>query len=89
VGGSNARTGEFPWQVSFQAFTGATWVHFCGGSIISADRIATAAHCCEAVRGLNLDLRIVAGARNIGIQESTQQIKGVSRTESHPQYDDR
>ncbi|XP_065338023.1 trypsin-1-like [Cloeon dipterum] len=45
VGGSPARAGEIPWQVSIQTNIGG--FHMCGGSIISNDFIVTAAHCSE------------------------------------------
>jgi secreted trypsin-like serine protease len=44
VGGSEAVDGEIPWQVSVQTKSG---FHMCGGSIVSADWIVTAAHCSE------------------------------------------
>lgn len=41
VGGTAAREGQFPYQVSLR-WGGA---HVCGGSIVSASYIVTAAHC--------------------------------------------
>ena len=49
VGGKPAPVGAFPWQVSL----GVSWIadpfsaHFCGGSVLSAKWIVTAAHCAE------------------------------------------
>ena len=42
VGGSQAADGEVPYIASLQ-----TSSHFCGGSIISANTILTAAHCTD------------------------------------------
>lgn len=42
IGCSDAVNGQIPWQTSCQTSTG--W-HFCGGSVISANYISTAAHC--------------------------------------------
>jgi len=84
IGGSNAAAGEVPWQVSFQAWTGRGWAHFCGGSIIAADRIATAAHCCKAVEGRYT--RVLAGALNKARSESTQQSVMVRQMVSDPRY---
>ncbi|XP_029304349.1 transmembrane protease serine 2 [Cottoperca gobio] len=41
VGGTAAVNGAWPWQVSLQIYS----QHICGGSIISADWILSAAHC--------------------------------------------
>ncbi|KAK3094909.1 hypothetical protein FSP39_007763 [Pinctada imbricata] len=46
VGGSTALSHEFPWQVSLM-YGGS---HVCGGTIIDAQWVATAAHCFEDYR---------------------------------------
>lgn len=43
VGGTNAASGDWPWQVSLHV----QGTHVCGGSIITPDWIVTAAHCVE------------------------------------------
>lgn len=49
VGGNNVPEGEFvPYQVSIQYMRNGTYRHFCGGSIITPNRILTAAHCVVA-----------------------------------------
>ena len=46
VGGRPAKDGEFPWQVSLQTKNeNDTYMHFCGGTILSKYTILTAAHC--------------------------------------------
>jgi len=47
VGGTNAVLGEAPWQVGlvFKLNSGGYYPPFCGGTIVSAYHIITAAHC--------------------------------------------
>ncbi|XP_046988944.1 mite allergen Eur m 3-like [Schistocerca americana] len=45
VGGQEAISGQFPYQVSLQYTELFTRSHMCGGSIISTTRVLTAAHC--------------------------------------------
>ncbi|XP_077564662.1 trypsin-1-like [Haemaphysalis longicornis] len=63
VGGRDALPGEFPWQVSL------VWrgQQFCGGSLLSATEVITAAHC---VTNYTLkDLDVVGGANHPAISE--------------------
>ena len=47
VGGTNAGWGDVPWQVALSSSTGSNifYGHFCGGTLINADWVLTAAHC--------------------------------------------
>ena len=50
VGGRPAKDGEFPWQVSIQIKNkdgsgSGSYIHSCGGIILSENTILTAAHC--------------------------------------------
>jgi trypsin len=44
VGGTAAALGEFPFIVSVQTSSGS---HFCGGTLLNANTVLTAAHCAE------------------------------------------
>jgi len=84
IGGSNASPGEFPHQISMQLVQGGSRYHICGGSILSQNKIATAAHCCDGQSASSL--RVVAGAHDIGSNEASQQVMSVSRIVMHPSY---
>ncbi len=77
IGGTNTTINENPWQVSLQSGT----FHFCGGSILNANWILTAAHCVED----GPPSRILAGstARN-----GTGQTRTVAQVVIYPGYVD-
>ncbi|XP_053918312.1 LOW QUALITY PROTEIN: serine protease 55 [Cuculus canorus] len=58
--GRYAKTGEFPWHVSIQS----NGNHICGGTIISALWILTAAHCFEEAPP---DLTVVVGGTDLSL----------------------
>ena len=71
VGGKKAN-GPIPWQVSIQLRKGI-WKHFCGGTILDANTILSAAHCFASKNGEPLPIAhkvIVAGARDFEKQEA-------------------
>ena len=45
VGGTNAKPGAWPWQVTMDYKGYAAKPHWCGGSIIAPQWIVSAAHC--------------------------------------------
>lgn len=57
VGGQESEPGQWPWEVAL--FIDNAW--FCGGSLISASFVLTAAHCVEGATYFD----IMAGAHNI------------------------
>ncbi|KAJ5328891.1 trypsin-like cysteine/serine peptidase domain-containing protein [Penicillium brevicompactum] len=77
VGGSNAGTGEFPYQVSIQ-----TTSHKCGGSIIDKDHILTAAHCVDGLSAQKLKVR--AGSNQ---HASGGKLVKVAQITQHSEYD--
>ncbi|RPJ57999.1 MAG: serine protease [Acidobacteria bacterium] len=77
VGGREAPSGAFPWQVSL----GVSWIadpfyaHFCAGSVYSERWIVTAAHC---TTGLNpSQLVVTAGTNRLGDGATRQNVRRI------------
>ncbi len=81
VGGSAATEGAFPFMASIQDGSGFA---FCGGSVISASWVLTAAHC--VADGSANDLFVVTGRTNLADASKGQRIK-VSQVIVHPAYE--
>ncbi|XP_063091029.1 serine protease 55 isoform X2 [Cavia porcellus] len=64
IGGMEAEEGEFPWQVSIQVFN----EHMCGGTILSAWWILTAAHCLNFEEIPPKDVNVVVGTSDLTSQ---------------------
>ncbi|MFF2808269.1 serine protease [Streptomyces sp. NPDC058000] len=77
VGGKNADVRDVPWQVSLRSRGG----HICGGSIIRADAVVTAAHCTVGAPPASLSVRAGSNARGSG-----GQVVPVARVLRHPKY---
>lgn len=82
VGGSNTTIQQHPWQVSLQSLGGS---HFCGGSIIDASWILTAAHCVDGSSAGSL--RIAAGMTRRS-QSTSGQIRGIAQIIEFPGFFD-
>jgi secreted trypsin-like serine protease len=52
VGGERAPAGQFRYMVSLQGRFDGTWQHNCGGSMLDAEWVLTAAHCVEFPTGV-------------------------------------
>lgn len=79
VGGTPAETNEFPSQVSLQRFDR----HFCGGTLVKADWVLTAAHC---MSGLSpSDFKVKIGLNNLG-ETSNVETFSVRKIVVHPEY---
>lgn len=86
IGGSNASNGEFPWTVAL--INRNTESQFCGGSLIAAQWVLTAAHCFfteEQVQDtFAADVQILMGTVNI--EDGSGEIRTITRI-LHPGYD--
>ncbi|KAL5019276.1 hypothetical protein ScPMuIL_004998 [Solemya velum] len=86
VGGSTARKGSWPWQVSFQIV--APWGmpdHICGGTLISNEWILTAAHCFNIITNINR-WRVILGEYSLHYHEGTEQNFEISEVFIYPNY---
>lgn len=81
VGGGATTIAAHPWQISLQDRSGSP---FCGGSILDASWILTAAHCVEGSTAPSL--RVVAGVTRLSEARSGQ-VRGVDRVISFPGYE--
>ncbi|CAO2582722.1 Ovch2 [Lemmus lemmus] len=81
VGGSQVEKGSFPWQVSLKQ----KQKHVCGGTIISAQWVITAAHC-MANRNIALTLNVTAGEHNLSHVEPGEQTLAIETIIIHPQF---
>merc|ERR1712126_360513 len=85
VGGSDAYHGEFPHQIALLR-GGVGGSLMCGGSLVSADRVITAGHCCDGQSASRLGVRV--GSQNLYEDDEDQMDIAVTRVNNHPEYDD-
>lgn len=77
VGGVAASAGDFPFIVSLQR----SGSHFCGGTLLNANTVLTAAHCSTGVSASSVSVR--AGSLN---RSSGGTVVRVSSIAIHPSY---
>uniref|UniRef100_A0A1I8PAF0 Peptidase S1 domain-containing protein n=1 Tax=Stomoxys calcitrans TaxID=35570 RepID=A0A1I8PAF0_STOCA len=83
VGGYSVGNEEYiPYQISLQYNKDGDYRHFCGGSIISPNRILTAAHCVEGQKPDKLS--ILAGINDLGSKEGSR--SQVTAIDYHSNY---
>ena len=82
VGGTNARAGEFPWQVGLVPRGGTRT--FCGGSVINNRYVLTAAHCTAGSSPSRI--QVMLGDLRIGVSDAGERRYSVQRIIQHPQY---
>jgi secreted trypsin-like serine protease len=96
VGGRPADPGEYPWMVALVNASAAdpSDGQFCGGSLIDAEWVLTAAHCVFDWFGFMIspeDLEVVLGINNLSdgpTSGSSGQRIEVTQIIPHPDYDD-
>ncbi len=87
VGGQEADPGEWPWQVALVNKGADLYQNqFCGGTIISADWVVTAAHCVDSSAPNDLD--VVAGVHDLSNPEPNFQRRTLSQIIVHPNWND-
>ncbi|XP_037988102.1 acrosin-like [Motacilla alba alba] len=85
VGGMGAAEAEWPWMVSIQH----PWIpglgHLCGGSLISADWVLTAAHCFDDISNASL-VYVVIGATQFTQPGPGAAVRSVKQVVIHQYY---
>lgn len=87
VGGNESTEGTWPWIVSLQksSASNAYEGHFCGGSLIAANWVLTAAHCIADSRAEDIAVRI--GGWDLSSSSKAGTRVAVSRILAYPSYD--
>ena len=73
VGGEPANVAEYPWMVALISSDGH---HFCGGTLIARDKVATAAHCLDEHSAD--DILVLGGRSDLAESEPGESISAVS-----------
>lgn len=88
VGGDPVSPGRYPFVAALRDTTRGSTVYeqqFCGGTLIDADSVLTAAHCIRETGVRRGDLRVTVGITNLDKRQG--QSRRVSEVKVHPRYD--
>ncbi|XP_061869197.1 chymotrypsin-like elastase family member 3B [Colius striatus] len=69
VNGEDAEPYSWPWQISLRYEHNGTFHHTCGGSLIAANWVMTAAHCISSSR----TYEVVLGEYDLSVEEGSEQ----------------
>lgn len=83
VGGEAAPSSTWDWAVSLRDFEDD---HFCGGSVVSASYVITAAHCVDNELTILLGMTVAVGMNRLDESSTVGQVRKVARVIRHPQY---
>jgi len=86
VGGTEANAHSWPWQVAFLSSSGS---QICGGFVLNANWLMTAAHCCAAYSPVPASYRVRVGAHNLratSSQEPNAVTLELAQVIVHPNY---
>merc|ERR1711978_654134 len=84
VGGTEAYPGEFPHQIALLR-GGVGGSLMCGGSLVAANRVITAGHCCDGQSASRLGVRV--GSHNLYEDDPDQADIAVDTVANHEDYD--
>ncbi|KAM4723147.1 ovochymase-2 [Rhinophrynus dorsalis] len=81
VGGRSASKGQHPWMVSLKR----DGKHFCGGTIVSATHVITAAHCVNDKYAF-IYVKVYIRDYDIKEKDSTEQVFSLKSITKHPNF---
>ncbi|CAN8203239.1 unnamed protein product [Coccothraustes coccothraustes] len=85
VGGTGAKPGAWPWIVSIQHPWLPGTKHFCGGSLITAEWVLTAAHCFDKIKKISM-VYVLIGATQLTQPGSGAQVRKIKNLLRHENY---